>query len=420
VGRERVFLRRFGMAGVILGLGLAAAACGGGGVSATATPSPSVPAAQLSITPRDGATNVEPQRAIKLRVTNGTVVGVAVTKRGDAVRGTLNAAAKAWRSTWALEVGTRYTVRVRVRDAAGRVTTTTSSFRTLRPRETFETRIFEGQGETYGVGMPIILTFSRPIENRRAVERSLKLWSSKPVVGAWYWQDPQTLYFRTRSYWPQHTKVRFVGHLNGVEGAPGVYGVHTLTQNFAIGRSLIAVANTQTHHVRIYLDRRLFGDWPISSGRPGDDTPNGTYLSIEKNNPEEMKGPGYDIMVPYSVRFTWKGAYMHAASWSMGEQGYANVSHGCINLSPANAQTYYQLSVPGDPVTVMGSPRGGAWGDGWTMWFLSWRDWWRGSALHKAVKVGPKGSRFVDPGSLYPAKTKPPLGRPQKDNSAAG
>ena len=44
-----------------------------------------------------------------------------------------------------------------------------------------------------------------------------------------------------------------------------------------------------------------------------------------------------------------------------------------MNLSPANAETYYKLAVPGDPVTVTGSPRGGAWGNGWTVWFLTWK-----------------------------------------------
>jgi lipoprotein-anchoring transpeptidase ErfK/SrfK len=103
------------------------------------------------------------------------------------------------------------------------------------------------------------------------------------------------LYFRPRKYWPARTKVRFVGHLDGVEGAPGVYGVRTLTQRFEIGRSLIALANTVTHRVRIYLDRHLFDDWPMSAGRPGDHTPNGTYLTMDKSNPERMVGPGYDI-----------------------------------------------------------------------------------------------------------------------------
>ena len=98
----------------------------------------------------------------------------------------------------------------------------TSTFRTLTPAQTFTTQIFEGYKQTYGVGMPIMLTFSEPITNKAAVERSLELTTSKPVVGAWYWDGDQRLYFRPRDYWPAYTTVSFTGHLNGVEGAKGV------------------------------------------------------------------------------------------------------------------------------------------------------------------------------------------------------
>ena len=77
------------------------------------------------------------------------------------------------------------------------------------------------------------------------MERSLEIWTSEKVVGAWYWDGDQTLYFRPRDYWPANTSVRFVGHLDGVEGAKGIFGVHTLTHHFQIGRSLIAVAGTR-------------------------------------------------------------------------------------------------------------------------------------------------------------------------------
>jgi hypothetical protein len=157
----------------------------------------------------------------------------------------------------------------------------------------------------------------------------------------------------------------------------------------------------------------------MSSGRPGDDTPNGTYLSIEKHNPEEMIGPGYDIEVPWSVRFTWSGDYLHDAFWSVGQQGFENVSHGCINLSPEHAKAYYQLSVPGDPVTVTGSPRGGAWGNGWTVWFLSWRDLVKGSATHQAVRTGPAGSTFVNWRTVRRDGARPPLQAPAPDNALA-
>ena len=223
--------------------------------------------------------------------------------------------------------------------AIGGPVTTTSTFRTLTPRQTFRTYIFEGYHQTYGVGMPIMLVFSQPITDRAAVERSLQLTTSKPVVGAWYWDGSQTVPgLPAPGLLAGRHHVSFTGHLNGVRGAPGVYGAHTLTQTFYIGASLVAIGNTATHRTQIYYNGKLRYNWPISSGRPGDDTPDGSYLTIEKANPVEMKGPGYDLLVPWSVRFTFSGDYYHDAYWSVGEQGFDNVSHGCVNLSPADAR----------------------------------------------------------------------------------
>ncbi len=121
---------------------------------------------------------------------------------------------------------------------------------------------------------------------------------------------------------------------------------------------------------------------------PGDDTADGTYLTIEKANPTLMSGPGYkNVPVYWSVRFTWSGNYYHSAPWSVGEQGFTNVSHGCVNLSPKNAQWYYERSNPGDPITITGSPVAGKWDDGYTEWFLSWPQLLRSSATHEAVQV---------------------------------
>jgi hypothetical protein len=132
-----------------------------------------------------------------------------------------------------------------------------------------------------------------------------------------------------------------------------------------------------------------------------------------------MIGPGYDILVPWSVRFTLSGDFMHDAFWSVGEQGFTNVSHGCVNMSPANAETYYKMALQGDPVTVTGSPQAGRWGNGWTVWFLGWRDLLGGSALHQAVRAGPQGSSFVAPGTVRPSKAKSPLKTSHPGNSNA-
>jgi lipoprotein-anchoring transpeptidase ErfK/SrfK len=376
-----------------------------------------ISAARLGIRPADGVSDADPGKGISVRVTQGTIANVIVRTPADPVQGRLARGDTRWHSIGALNTDARYTVVATAVDRDGRTVRARSTIRTLDPARTFDTHIFQGYGKTYGVGMPVILTFSRPIIRKAAVERSLELRTSEPVVGAWFWDGDQTLYFRPRTYWPAHTQVHFVGHLDGLEGAPGVYGVHTLTQRFEIGRSLIAVANTVTHRVRIYLDRRLFGDWPMSAGRPGDDTPNGTYLTMDRSNPERMVGPGYDIEVPWSVRFTNSGNFLHDAYWSVGDQGFDNVSHGCVNLSPEHAETYYKLAAQGDPVTISGSPTAGTWGDGWTVWFLTFEQLVRGSALHRAVRAGPHGSVFVDPDTLPPLRARPPLGTSRPGNA---
>ena len=380
-----------------------------GGTAASAT-------AAVTITPANGTADADPSAGITVSATRGTLRTVSVSSRGRAVPGSLSDGGKVWHSRWALNVSQDYTVTATA-SGSGPVTAT-SRFRTLTPSNAFRTEIFEGYKHSYGVGMPVILTFSQPITDKAEVERSLQLTTSRPVVGAWYWDGNQTLDFRPRDYWPAGTTVSFTGHLNGVQGAPGMYGTHTLTQTFDIGASLIAIGNTRTHRTQIYYNGKLRYNWPISSGRPGDATPNGSYLTIEKANPVRMIGPGYNLLVPWSVRFTFSGDYYHDAYWSVGEQGFANVSHGCVNLSPAHAKTYYKLAVPGDPVTIVGSPKGGMWGNGWTEWFLSWRQYLRGSALHEAVMAGPEGSTFVSPASVPASTATAPLHTSPGNNAA--
>ena len=373
----------------------------------SASPSPAGPA--VTITPGNGASGADPSQGITVTAAGGTLKNVAVTTAGDPVTGTYSAGHASWHSTWALNISQSYTVTATAATSAGVTTTKTSTFRTLTPASTFTTEIFEGYQQTYGVGMPIILTFSQPIKDKAAVERSIELQTSKPVVGAWYWDGNQTLDFRPRDYWPAHTTVSFTGHFNGVEAAPGLYGHHTLTQTFDIGDSVIAVASTAAHKTQIYINGKLTYDWNISSGKPGDDTPDGSYLTIEKENPVRMIGPGYDLLVPWSVRFTFSGDYYHDAYWSVGEQGFENVSHGCVNLSPADAEIYYKLAVPGDPITIQGSPRSGEWDNGWTEWFLSWQQYLKGSATGEAVLANASGSEFVNPSTLPADTAKAPL-----------
>ena len=75
-------------------------------------------------------------------------------------------------------------------------------------------------------------------------------------------------------------------------------------------------------------------------------------------------------------------------------------SHGCVNLSPANAEWYYLHANPGDPITVLGSPAAGTWDDGYTEWFYTWKRLLKRGVNHMAVQTSPTGSTFVDPSTL--------------------
>lgn len=406
---------------------LLATACSGS--SATSTPSPAQVkasasakaarlAAELRITPSAGSRSVNPADGITVTNAHGKVTGVTVKSSSGAadVTGTMSADGKSWHSAWTLAVAQTYTVTATGIASNGKKITQTSTFRTLTPAQTFRTQIFEGYNQAYGVGMPIILTFSEPITNKAAVERSLEVTTSKPVVGSWYWDGDEKLLFRPREYWPAYTTVSFTGHLDGIEGAKGMYGTANLTQTFQIGRSLIAVASTTTHRTQIYHNGKLLYNWPISTGRASLPTPDGTYLSVEKGNPVRMVGGGspgspgyYNELVNYAVRFTFSGDYYHSAPWSVVNQGTSNVSHGCVNLPPEDAKKYYDMSIPGDPITVTDSTAAGKWDNGWTPWFLTWTQLLKGSAIGKAVQAGPHGSTFVSPSALPAATGSAPL-----------
>ena len=358
-----------------------------------------------------------PDLGVSVTARRGVLAHVSVTSAaGKSADGSFTSGAVTWHTTWALAPAQTYRVVAAAVNSHGTRTVTTGTFRTLAPAHTFTASVDMTPGQTVGVGMAIMVTFSQPIENKAAVERSFDIYASKPVTGAWYWMSNETVWFRPRKYWPAHTKVRLTAHLSGVQGAPGVYGSADLSQHFTIGDSLVAVASAATHDMKVWWNGRLEGAWPISTGQPGDDTPDGRYLSFAMANPVDMDSASYGVMpgqpgyyniwVYDAVQFTFSGDYVHSAPWSVGEQGIVNVSHGCVNVAPGNAVWYYEHSVLGDPITVTGSPVAGTWGDGWTIWFLSWGKLLAGSATGDAVVADSLGSQFV-PTAVTPASHLP-------------
>jgi len=80
--------------------------------------------------------------------------------------------------------------------------------------------------------------------------------------------------------------------------------------------------------------------WPVSTGRPGFDTPNGTFhpFRLDRDHHSTIYE---NAPMPHSIFFTESGDAVHGF-FDTPHLGMA-VSHGCVRLSPANAAVLYDL-----------------------------------------------------------------------------
>lgn len=120
-------------AATALTLSFVIGACASSPSQPSPSPTPTASLARLTITPASGSRSAKPQKGIAVKVSDGKIVSVKVETGSERVTGVLTAAATTWRSHWALNTATRYTVRATALDAAGRTVTVTSTFRTLTP-----------------------------------------------------------------------------------------------------------------------------------------------------------------------------------------------------------------------------------------------------------------------------------------------
>ena len=206
-------------------------------------------------------------------------------------------------------------------------------------------------GSTVGVAKPIIINFQRPIADRALAEQAVHISSTPAVPGKFYWMSATQLRWRPIDFWPANTTVTI--------DASGT------KSSFRTGDSLVATIDNATLQMEVMRNGTLEKTMPVSLGKPGYDTPNGTYYVLEKFADMVMDSStygvpidaaeGYKLKVKDAVRINNAGIFVHGAPWSVADQGKRNVSHGCPNLSPANAQWFYDNFGSGDPVVVKNS-----------------------------------------------------------------
>lgn len=357
-------------------------------------PSPS-PKAGVAITaPADGAKDVPAGTEIVFTVKDAPNAQVTVTdEAGAAVEGAMHPDGKGWLPKTSLDYAKTYTAKVTATGDDGLAATATAKFTTMdKPSRTVRFSTFLGDGAVVGVGMPLIVRLDRaiPQEQRAEVERRLIVTADPVQEGIWTWYSDTEMHWRPKEFWSAGTKIFVDLRVGGLPCGGGYFGRTDLTLDCSITPSALVMTvddKAKPKVMKVTKDGRLIRSIKVSLGRPTMPSSSGTMVIIEKlshtvfdTRTDPNPANRYVTPIDNAQRLTWGGEFIHAAPWSVDSQGVRNVSHGCINMSSADAKWLFSQTHIGDPVTIKGTSRTLQYGNGWTDWSKSWEDYRKGSA----------------------------------------
>jgi lipoprotein-anchoring transpeptidase ErfK/SrfK len=265
---------------------------------------------------------------------------------------------------------------------------------TLSVHTTPATRILKatlnpGDGSVVGVGMPLAVLLNHPVKNaadRAAVVSRLTVTTTPAVQGAWRWMENNELHYRGPTFWKAGTTISLVANLRRLQLSDGTWGSGIRTTSFKVGDEMISTVDVNKHVMVVRRNGAVLRTLKVSTGRPEFETHGGVHIVVEKVKLKTMDSStigiprnspgGYYLKVPNSVRISNSGEFVHAAPGTVRQQGVTNVSHGCVNLAPADAAWFFPLAKRGDVVKVVGSPRKPISYDAGTAdWNLPFSDW---------------------------------------------
>ncbi|MFD7713524.1 Ig-like domain-containing protein [Streptomyces sp. NPDC059785] len=352
---------------------------------------------RITVTPASGASAVSVGKKVTVRAGSGELTSVRVTASGPgALSGSFSKDKGVWTSSGKPAPGVTYTVSARATASDGRKLTEHTTFSTAEPAEadTFVGEYNLERGATVGVALPVSVVFNKPIRDKAAVERRLKVTSSPAAEGSWSWlkdrDGKDRIDYRPRAYWKPGTEVTLSMNLDGVDAGGGLYGTQTRKIGFTVGKSVTTTVDVDKKQLTVTEDGEKLRTLPVSTGKPGYETWDGTMVVLSKVPTIRMDSStvgifgseAYDLgEVKWDVQLTTSGTYAHAAPWNAGKFGVVNGSHGCIGMSTEDAKWFYSHVGYGDPVTVVHSTDTVPVNNGYGNWNVDWAEWRAGSAL---------------------------------------
>ncbi|MBW0274490.1 hypothetical protein ATM97_18510 [Nocardia sp. MH4] len=346
---------------------------------------------KLVSTIKDGQVGVSPGMPMAFQVEDGKFTEVTLTnKEGRPVAGQLAADGRSWATSEVLGYGKTYKLTASAMGLGG-VNSTTLSFTTSSPNSQTKPYLLPGEGEVVGIGQPVAIQFDENIPDRRAAQDAIKITTEPAVEGAFYWVNNREVRWRPEHFWAPGTKVTIDVNVYGKDLGKGLYGQDNIHSFFTVGDAQIFTADDNTHQVTVERNGQVIMTMPTSMGKDSTPTDNGIYIVSDRHEKIIMDSStygvsvnspdGYRTPVDYATRISYSGIFFHSAPWSVGQQGYSNASHGCLNLSPANARWVYENAKRGD-ITIVKNTVGGTLSgvDGLGDWNIPWPEWKAGNA----------------------------------------
>lgn len=354
------------------------------------------PVASVTATPALNSKGFSPAEPISVNVDRGTFDKIALKNPdGKIVDGTLSADRKTWRTGEVLGFGKTYTLSGSATGTDGKTVPVAGTFATAGKDTQIRNTINPADKAVVGVAAPISVTFGVEPEDKALIQKNVSITTKPAVQGSWGWVKHDdgrwSLDYRTEKYWPAGTKVSVKADIYGLRLNQKTYAAADLTTDFSIGRNQVVVADVNSHELVVKQDGKEVAAYPASYGR-GEDTgdPNlitrsGTHVVNEFFETKLMNNPRYGYSnqpEKWAVRISNNGEFIHANPASTAAQGNTNVTHGCVNLAPADAEQYYKSAIWGDPVEVSGTSVQLGPEDGEIfIWAMPYNQWQKMSAL---------------------------------------
>jgi lipoprotein-anchoring transpeptidase ErfK/SrfK len=247
-------------------------------------------------------------------------------------------------------------------------------------------------GATYGVAMPIIIYFNHKITDGATFAKTATVTvNGQPANGAWYFESSGSpgevieAHYRPQHFWPANSTISANLPMAGKSAGAGMVYNDSLTLNFGIGDAHMTTVDGTSETMTVTDNGVQKFKFPVSLGKAATPSYTGTKVVMELDKVQHMVGTAddpYSLMVPWSVRLTNSGEFIHSAPWNTANIGKHSTSNGCTNLSTANALAYFNFAQIGDPAVY--SNTGGTvmpvW-DGYGDWNVPWSTWQSGGSV---------------------------------------